>query len=77
MEITSVVLRLQDREIKVSIEEAQELLSQLNAVFGKTPQIVIQKEYVPYPVIQPQPLLPSPPPSVWYYNTSATHRVVR
>ena len=65
MEIVSIILRLKHQEIKVTVDEAKELLGQLTAVFGGEKPI-IQKEYVgvpyavPYPVY-PQPYVPSYP----------------
>ena len=60
MEIVSIILRLKNQEIKVSVDEAKELLGQLTAVFGGDKPI-IQKEYIPYPVYpQPVPVYP------WY-----------
>ena len=56
MEIVSIILRLKNQEIKVTVDEAKELLGQLTAVFGGEKPI-IQKEYVPYGIpypVQPQ-----------------------
>lgn len=55
MEIVSIILRLKNQEIKVSIEEAKDLFGQLGAVLGG---VVKEKEYVPYPVPQPYPVYP-------------------
>ena len=71
MEIVSIILRLKHQEIKVTVDEAKELLGQLTAVFGGEKPI-IQKEYVPYgipyPVPQPYPVYPQPKPwwDPWY-----------
>ncbi len=61
MEIVSIILRLKHQEIKVTVDEAKELLGQLTAVFGGEKPI-IQKEYVPYGI--PYPVYPQPRP--WY-----------
>jgi len=74
MEIVSIILRLKNQEIKVTVEEAKELLGQLSSVFeGEKP--LIQKEFVgipygiPYPVYSP-PAYPKPwwEPIVVYSN---------
>jgi hypothetical protein len=57
MEIVSIILRLKHQEIKVTVDEAKELLGQLTAVFGGEKPI-IQKEYIPYPVYPTHPQYP-------------------
>jgi len=59
MEIVSIILRLKNQEIKVTVEEAKELLGQLTAVFGGDKPI-IQKEYIPYPVYPSYPWYTKP-----------------
>jgi len=54
MEIVSIILRLKNQEIKVSLDEAKELFGQLTAVFGGEKPIV-QKEYIPYLYIPTYP----------------------
>ncbi len=55
MEIVSIILRLKNQEIRVSMDEAKDLFGQLGAVLGG---VVKEKEYIPYPVPQPYPVYP-------------------
>jgi hypothetical protein len=48
MKIVSITLRLEQREITVSVEEARELFKQLAVIFED--DVTKKKEYVPYPV---------------------------
>lgn len=66
MEIVSIILRLKNQEIKVTIDEAKELFGQLAAVFGGEKPI-IQKEFVPVPYGIPYPVYPQPQPHWWEY----------
>ena len=51
-EITRIKLKLGDREIELSAEEARELHAELSKMFSE-PQVKVVKEYLPAPYIPP------------------------
>jgi len=69
MKIVSITLRLEQREITVSVEEAKELFKQLAGIFED--DVTKKKEYVPYP-IQVYPAYPWWNLPTVIYNSSTT-----
>ena len=50
----NIIIRIKDKEIKLSLEEASELNEQLNKIFRK------DKEYIPTPICpDPYPIYPN------------------
>jgi hypothetical protein len=63
-EIKKVVLKVSDKEISLSVDEAKKLKELLNELFGKE----IVKEYIP--ISQPYPVYP---PWRWNYPEVTWH----
>lgn len=49
-EVKKVVIRIGERDIEFTPEEARDLKKALDDLFGKVMEKVKEKEYVPYPV---------------------------
>lgn len=63
-EITKIVLKLKDREIEVSLAEAEALMAELQRVLQPVVKEIIREvPYIPF-IQQPAPIIvqPSPPP---------------
>lgn len=60
-EIKKVVLKINDKEISLTVEEAKKLKELLGTLFGgDIIKIEKEKEYIPYPQPYPVPYYPRP-----------------
>lgn len=63
-----IKLKIKNKNIELSVEEAEKLFDQLNQVFGKTPPAPFNPWYPNYPIQPLEPMSPAYPtwPKFWY-----------
>jgi hypothetical protein len=82
IEIKSIKIKIGDKELELSKEEAEELRTTLDVILGKREAIVLTEKYYPYPYPIPYPWYVAPPaipycppmypelPVIWCVNES-------